>query len=157
MIVYRLSKSKYSNDISGKGAELSGGRWNSKGIPVLYTSESRALCTAEIAVHTPLGNIPLDYEICSINIPSGITPFDVNLTDLPADWKSIPYAHSTQEIGDQFVKENKFLLMKVPSVVVQGEYNYLINPSHADFNKIIIESIEAFSFDERLFIRLYND
>ena len=55
MIVYRLSKSKYSADLSGKGAEKAGGRWNSKGVAMVYTSASRALCTAEVAVHVPLG------------------------------------------------------------------------------------------------------
>ncbi len=153
MIVYRLSRSKYSKDLSGKGAELSGGRWNSKGIPLLYTGESRALCTAEIAVHTPLGNIPLDYEISSIIIPDDTVFLNLPLATLPAGWKSIPHSHNTQEIGDQFIRENKFLVMKVPSVVVQEEYNYLINPNHKDFDGIIIQSIEAFNFDERLFIR----
>ena len=61
MIVYRLCKSIYKKDLSGKGAEIAGGRWNSKGYAILYTSESRSLCTAEIAVHTPLGNVPADY------------------------------------------------------------------------------------------------
>ena len=153
MIVYRLSKSTYSKDISGRGAELSGGRWNSKDISILYTSESRALCTTEIAVHTPLGNVPLDYEICSIEIPDDSIIFDIDLTRLPADWNSIPYSHGTRKIGDSFINENRFLVMKVPSAVVQGEYNYLINPRHIDFHKIIIQSVEAFNFDERLFIR----
>ena len=63
MKVYRLSKAQFANDLSGKGAELAGGRLNSKGLPMLYTSSSRALCTAEIAVHTPLGIVPTDYVI----------------------------------------------------------------------------------------------
>lgn len=153
MIVFRLSKSKYSKDLSGTGAEKSGGRWNSKGIALLYTSESRALCTTEIAVHTPLGNIPLDYEITSIEIPDDIKIRELATTELPDDWKSFPHAHSTQEIGDKFVTGGKFLVLKVPSVVVQGEYNYLLNPNHKDFKRINIKSIEPFNFDERLFIK----
>ena len=111
MIVFRLSKSKYAKDLSGKGSEKSGGRWNSKGIALLYTSESRALCTTEIAVHTPLGNIPNDYEIISIEIPDDIKI--KILVELPNDWKSFPHSHSTQEIGDKFVKAEKFLVIKV--------------------------------------------
>lgn len=72
MRVFCLSKSKFSYDLSEKGAELAGGRWNSKGKAVLYTSQSRALCTAEITVHTPLGNVLKDYEIVEISIPDGI-------------------------------------------------------------------------------------
>lgn len=153
MIVFRLSKSKHSKDLSGKGAEKFGGRWNSKGVALLYTSDSRALCTTEIAVHTPLGNIPLDYEIILINIPDNIIIPELEISELPKDWKSIPHSHSTQEIGDQFVDAGKFLALKVPSAVVQGEFNYLINPDHADFKSISIEKIEPFSFDERLFMR----
>ena len=78
MIVYRLTKAKYSHDRSGKGAEKTGGRWNSKGIPVVYTSESRALCTSEIAVHTPLGILPHDYMLITIEIPDYDLPSSFN-------------------------------------------------------------------------------
>lgn len=153
MIVFRLSKSKYSKDLSGKGAEISGGRWNSKGVALLYTSQSRALCTTEIAVHTPLGNIPINYEIISIEIPDKIKIKELDIRLLPLDWKSFPHPHSTQEIGDNFVKNKKFLVLKTPSVVVQGEFNYLINPNHKDFIKLKIKLIEPFEFNERLFIK----
>jgi RES domain-containing protein len=150
MIVFRLGKSKYSNDLSGKGAEKSGARWNSKGIAMLYTSQSRALCTAEIAVHTPLGTVPRDYTIITIKIPDD-SILEINISKLPSDWKSFPYPNSTQKIGDKFISDGKFLVMKVPSVVVQGEYNFLLNPNHKDFHKVKILSVEPFTFDERLF------
>lgn len=153
MIVYRLSKSTYAKILSGKGAEKSGARWNSKGTALLYTSETRALCTTEIAVHTPLGNIPLDYKIISIEIPENIKIKELNDSVIPDDWKSFPNPHSTQEIGDKFVTDGKFLALKVPSAVVQGEYNYLINPNHKDFKTLRIKSIEPFDFDKRLFIK----
>lgn len=153
MIVFRLSSSKYAKDLSGKGAEKSGGRWNSKGIALVYTGQSRALCTAEIAVHTPLGNIPLGYEIISIEIPDSIHIKELSEKEIPKDWKSMPHSHSTQLIGDKFVNHAKFLVIKVPSVVVQGEFNYLINPHHTNFKLIRITSIEPFTFDERLFVR----
>lgn len=150
MIVFRLSKAKFARDLSGKGAEIAGGRWNSKGIPVLYTSASRALCTTEIAVHTPLGNVPMDYHIISIKIPDA-SVYELPETKLPKDWKEFPHSLSTQEIGDRFVRESKFLVMRVPSAVVQGDFNYIINVRHADFSKIKITETLPFSFDERLF------
>lgn len=153
MIVFRLSKSKFAQDLSGKGAEKSGGRWNSKGTAILYTSASRALCTTEIAVHTPLGNLPLDYKIISIEIPDTIHIREIAVKELPGDWKSIPHANSTQKIGDRFVSEGIFPVIKVPSVVVQDEFNFLINPAHADSRSIRIIAIEPFNFDERLFIK----
>src|SRR5690606_35181233 len=115
MRVYRLCKSKFSSDLSGKGAELAGGRWNSKGKAMLYTSQSRALCTAEIAVHTPLGNIPKDYEIIEINLPDLVKIKELAFEDLPKDWKSIPQSYSTQKIGNAFLDEKKELILKVPS------------------------------------------
>ena len=151
MRVYRLSKSKFSSDLSGKGAELAGGRWNSKGKAVLYTSQSRALCTAEIAVHTPLGNIPTDYEIVEITIPDGFEIKEIENSKLPSNWRSIPHSHSTQEIGDGFLSENKYLVFKVPSVVVQGDFNFLINPAHSRFREVEITSTSPFEFDVRLF------
>ena len=153
MIVFRLSKSKFANDLSGKGAEKSGGRWNSKGTALVYTSESRALCTTEIAVHTPLGNLPLDYMLISIEIPDNVHIQEIISLDLPENWKSFPNLHSTQAIGDRFVAEGIFSVLKVPSAVVQDEFNYLINPAHTLSSSIKIKVIEPFNFDERLFIR----
>lgn len=153
MIVFRLSKSIYANDLTGRGAEKAGGRWNSKGTPMVYTSESRALCTTEIAVHTPLGILPEDYVIIAIEIPNALQIVEIKSTTLPEDWKSLPHSHSTQEIGDAFVADEKSAVLKVPSAVVQGEFNYLLNPSHKDFKKIKVKLVEAFDFDERLFIK----
>jgi RES domain-containing protein len=150
MIVYRLSKSKYSKDLSGKGAEKTGARWNSKGTPMLYTSASRALCTAEIAVHTPLGNVPGDYSIISLEVPDD-SVLDLNSSTLPPDWKSFPHPDSTQKTGDKFISDGKYVVLKVPSAVVPGEYNFLLNPNHKYFQKVKILNIESFTFDERLF------
>jgi len=152
MIVYRLSKSKFSYDLTGKGAERSGGRWNSKGVAMIYTGESRALCTTEIAVHTPLGNIPVDYDIISIEIPEALIG-EVNINGMPEGWNSIPHSRLTQDIGDRFISENIFLALKVPSAVVQGDHNYLINPNHKDIFQVCILEVTGFNFDERLFVK----
>lgn len=153
MIVFRLAKSKFSGDLSGKGAESAGGRWNSKGTAMVYTGMSRALCTTEIAVHTPLGNVPNDYSLVSIEIPSRTTIFKLDDSRLPKDWKSFPHPNSTQLVGDKFIMEMKFLVMQVPSATVQGEFNFLLNPKHKDFKKIKVIKVEQFVFDERLFVK----
>lgn len=152
MIVYRLSKSKYSADLSGKGAEKSGGRWNSKGVAMVYTSNSRALCTAEVAVHIGLGIVPSDYVLVTIEIPED-SMTEAVIKDLPADWRAFPHPDSTQKLGDRFVREGKYLVLKVPSVVVQGEYNFLINPKHQAAIKVRVIDTEPFLFDKRLFIK----
>lgn len=150
MIVFRLCRAKYQRDLSGKGAESSGGRWNSKGVPVVYCSASRALCTAEIAVHTPLGILPQDYRLVEIDIPDG-SAYTLRKNQLPTDWAAIPPVSATKAVGDQFVLEGKHLVLKVPSVVVPGDYNYLLNPRHERFKEIKINEITSFSFDRRLF------
>ena len=151
MIVYRLSKKKYRADLSGKGAEIGGGRWNSIGNAILYTAENRALCTAEIAVHTPLGITPKDYFLISIEVPKNIKIKEIDKSKLPKKWKTFPHVPSTKKIGDEFVKQKEFLVLKVPSAVIQGEFNFLINSNHKDFKKVKIKSVEAFEFDKRLF------
>jgi RES domain-containing protein len=153
MTVYRLARSKFKNDLSGEGARIAGGRWNSPGIPVLYTTESRALCTLEIAVHTPLKIVPQDYMMICIDVPSNAIKQQISVKDLPPNWKFFPEIKHTQIIGDQFFLEGKHLALKVPSAIVAGDYNILINPLHSDFKQVKVLSFEPFEFDQRLFIK----
>ena len=152
MIVYRLCKAIHAHDLSGSGAEKNGGRWNSKGIAMIYTSQSRALCIAEVAVHLPMGILPEDYQLISINIP-GRSILNLNESELPKDWRIIPPGQSSRSIGDQFVYNQKYLTLKVPSMIVRGEYNYLINPLHPGMKNVSIVSTESFEFDSRFFFR----
>ncbi len=153
MIVFRLSKEKYKYDLSGVGAERAGGRWNSVGKPLLYTAANRALCTAEIAVHIPLGIVPTDYWLTSIEVPEGASIFECEKNTLPKDWSTFPHPPSTKKVGDAFLDRNEHLVLKVPSAVVQGEFNFLINPAHKDFGQVRILQSEPFRFDRRLFER----
>jgi len=151
MIVYRLSKEAYKNDLSGIGAEKFGGRWNNKGSRMVYTAQSRALATLEVAVHMALTNLPKNYYLICIEIPDEFI-VDYNQKRLKdKNWKSIPPINFTQTEGDQFIKERTGIALKVPSAIVQGDYNYLINPTHEEFSKVKILKSELFSFDSRLF------
>ncbi|WP_214072101.1 RES family NAD+ phosphorylase [Mucilaginibacter sp. dw_454] len=152
MIVYRLARQAFINDLSGYGAEKTGGRWNSKGIPVLYTAASRALAMVEIAVHVPLGIIPINYFIATIDIQHNDIA-ELHLKDLPPAWNSNPFAKSTQLLGDAFLQKQEHLILQVPAASVPGDFNYLINPCHPDFNKVKLKSIDPFVFDVRLFKR----
>lgn len=148
MIVYRLSKTRFAMDLSGRGAERSGGRWNSKGVPMLYTSASRVLCLVEIAVHVPLGMVPDDYSIVTLDIPDDpIT--ELAGEDLPVGWQSFPHTNASRKTGDQFVAAAEYLAMKVPSAVVQGEFNYLLNPARPWFSEVKILEVEPFPFTYR--------
>jgi RES domain-containing protein len=150
MTVYRLSKKAFINDLSGLGAEKTGGRWNSKGIPLLYTAASRALAVVEVAVHVPIGIIPVDYHLATIEIPDDEI-IEADLNTLPKNWATNPFTRYTQDIGNNFIKKNNHLVLKVPSASVAGDFNYLINSRHLEFNSIKIKSIDPFVFDVRLF------
>lgn len=151
MKVFRLSKKKYSGKLDGKGAALSGNRWNSKGIEMVYTAESRALAMAELAVHLSLTALPSDYQMIEIDIPDSIMITEINVKHLDSDWNINPPSPSTQEIGNDFIHENKCMILKVPSAVVKGDYNFLINPAHKGFDKIKVKGASDFIFDKRLF------
>ena len=130
----------------GEGAWLYGGRWNSAGTSVVYTSGSQALAALESLVHL---NPPVIFKYLAIPIE-----FDDALVEkvaaLPADWTEEPPPPATKAIGDLWVKEARSAVLELPSVIILGEPNYLLNPAHPDFQKIIIGKPQPFSFDPRL-------
>ncbi|SEG27475.1 RES family NAD+ phosphorylase [Algoriphagus boritolerans] len=133
MRVFRLIRKKYGIELSGKGAALSGNRWNSKGTELIYCADSRALAMAEVAVHLSLSILPKDYVMVEIEIPISVSLSALTMDDLPPIWNSFPHLLDTQKIGDGFVAERKNCVLKVPSAVVPGDFNFLINPHHLDF------------------------
>jgi len=151
MLVCRLSREKYKNTLSGYGASLNGQRWNSKGTEVVYTADSRALANSEVAVHIALSLLPKDYFMLEILIPDNLKVKKLNLKNLPKNWNAIPHIPETQLVGDAFVNENKFAVLRVPSVVVKGDFNYVLNPKHPDFSEIKIIDDAPFPFDPRFF------
>lgn len=149
MIVYRISNAAYSDDISGTGAKLMGGRWNSKGIPVLYTSQHISLAVLEMLVNTNFKDYDIALDLMYITVPDQLSVSAIKLSTLKKDWNSdFDY---TRYIGDEFFNQKETLVLKVPSAVIQEEYNYLVNPLHADFKKIKITNTKSFWPDERLF------
>ncbi|MCK5637558.1 MAG: RES family NAD+ phosphorylase [Flavobacteriaceae bacterium] len=151
MQVYRLSRKKYASELSGIGASKSGNRWNSKGTEIIYCANSRALAMAEVSVHLSLIILPKDFVMLEINIPKSIAIQNINNKDLPENWNDFPHTNKTQKMGDGFIYSNKKCILKVPSAVVKGDFNYLINPHHKDFKKIKIVNFYKFPFNRRLF------
>lgn len=151
MRVFRLIRKKHGIELSGKGVALSGNRWNSKGTELIYSADSRALAMSEVAVHLSLSILPKDYVMVEVDIPSYVSIASLSKEDLPANWSSFPHLLDTQQIGDVFVTERKDCVLKVPSAVVPGDFNFLINPFHPDFSTIRIVGQEDFPFDSRLF------
>lgn len=151
MQVYRLTREKFANTLSGKGAAIKGARWNSAGVEIIYTASNRSLAMAEVAVHFTLATLPIDYMMTTIFIPDDIPLQRLILTDLPKDWNAFPHPQNTQTIGDTFINNNKYCILEIPSAVTQGDFNIVINPHHIDFTRIKILSNEKFPFDKRIF------
>ena len=151
MEVYRLSREKFARQLSGKGAALRGARWNTAGVEMIYVATNRSLAMAEVAVHLSLATMPTDYMMVTIFIPDEVHIKKLSTAQLPLDWNQFPHARSTQQIGDRFIAQNKYAVLRVPSAVTNGDYNLLINPAHPDFKKIKITSVEKFPFDKRIF------
>ena len=148
MNVYRISRSLYAEDLSGTGARMVGGRWNTKGIALLYTAESRALAAMELAVRVDFSRKPKDLVMITIGLPEEVGIVEPH--SLPEDWHQYPHRALTRQIGNAFVREGKALVLKVPSAVVKGDYNFLINPHHSDFKHVRILHVIPFDFDDRL-------
>lgn len=136
--------------LSGKGAAIKGGRWNSIGVEMIYTAANRSLAMAEVAVHFTLATVPDDYVMMTIQIPDNISAHKISERELPANWNQFPHPPTTQKIGDSFILSNQHCILWIPSVVTQGDYNILINPAHREFAKIKVIQTEPFPFDHRI-------
>jgi len=147
IISYRVVKEKYLDSaFDGEGARLYGGRWNSKGMPVVYTSDSLALCSFEIFVHLPSYRLLADYIYITVMFNSNLVT-EVSLID---GWNERPISKASQALGDQWMKKDQSLILRVPSVLMPDGYNYLININHPDFDKMKIGIPQPLQFDTRL-------
>ena len=148
--VWRLIKAEHANyAFAGEGARRGGGRWNSKDVRVVYASGSLSLATLEVMVHTHFYSA-LKYYVC---IPIDFDPSlsqSITIEDLPATWQADPIPQSVKNMGDRWIQNQESVILKVPSVIIPVEYNFLINPSHPDIEKVVIHSPQKFAFDPRL-------
>lgn len=150
MIVYRITSEKYASDLSGEGAMLAGGRWNSRGLRMLYTSQFISLSILEILVKVDKFFIPDALSLLAIQIPDE-SMVSVSISTLKKEWPE--HIEYTKWIGDEFLKENQSLVLQVPSAIVSQEHNFLINPLHKQFKKVKIEHSELLNLDKRLLIQ----
>jgi RES domain-containing protein len=149
MEVYRICKSRNA-DLSGEGSKIAGGRWNSKGYAVIYSSENRSLAILELLSHFTDYILPDDLVLLTISLPSDLDMEEIDPQVLPKNWKIYPGPIQLTEIGDEWLDRKETLILKVPSVIIENEFNYLINPLHKDIVKVKIVRKEKFIVDERL-------
>lgn len=147
--VWRLVNERHKDTVfSGEGARLYGGRWNSKGIPLVYTASSLSLALLEMLVQTD--PLPMFYVAVSAILPKGMAMAVVQMENLPEGWRHPIAPEALKLIGTEWVRSGISCAMRVPSSVLPQENNYLINPAHPQFNDIIIGKSEEIATDERL-------
>lgn len=149
MIVYRIGRTKFASDLSGEGARLYGGRWNHKRTPCIYTAASRALAVLEYTVNINIDDIPRALSITTFEIPD-IGMQQITEASLPGNWKETPAPTSTKDVGTSLLLAARSPVIRIPSSVIPAEFNYLLNPAHANSNAFRIIDISDFIYDVRI-------
>jgi RES domain-containing protein len=150
---WRIIKARHAaNAFDGEGARLEGGRWNSPGTPLVYTSGSAALAALEMLVHLGRRSILGAYVLIACTCDERLVR-RLDTKRLPPNWRSYPAPPELQLIGDEWAKGATSAVLQVPSAVIEAESNYLLNPRHQDFRAVRVGDPHPFDVDERLLRR----
>jgi RES domain-containing protein len=147
MLVYRIALAKYASALKASGRAA---RWNPNEVEMIYTASSRSLACLENVVHRNKAGLNDNFRVMTIHIPDTLAIQTINTTDLLPDWRAFNQMPYTQQLGSQWIKDGATAILQVPSSIIDGETNYLINPLHADFELIELVKVEAFVFDVRI-------
>jgi RES domain-containing protein len=152
VFVWRLTRAPFQA-LDGEGAHVNGGRWNSEGTGVVYTSSTLALAALEYLVHVDPPDVPADLVAMRIEVPDEVPGDAVDTEDLPRDWNEVPDHPACLDHGDAWAAAARTLLLRVPSAIVPEEHNILLNPRHLDAARIAVIAVRPFAFDRRLLKR----
>lgn len=151
MLFWRICRRCYAPQAAnGEGARLYGGRWNSRGVRVVYASTSLALAAIETFVHLEPNLRPADLVFIQGEIPESLEISRLDPNSLPADWH-VRRDESLRRFGDDWVRGGQNVAMLVPSAAIRAEWNVLLNPAHRDFPGIGFRRAVPFEFDVRMF------
>lgn len=150
MLVYRIAKMKYLEDLTGTGARLYGGRWNHEGYEMLYTSENLSLAVLELLANQVRDLLDDTYGYIQIEIPDSNATLKFNPELLPTNWRNGIYAEETLQFGTNWLNQQSSLALQVPSAVLKQESNILINPNHPDAKTIRIATRGKLELDGRI-------
>jgi len=147
---WRITKRKHArNAFSGEGAREFGGRWNNPGTAVVYTAQSQSLAALEMLVHLDSADLLEKYVLIAADFDQSLIKV-LDPSDLPGNWRADPPPAQVRSIDDEWVLGGSSAVLQVPSVMVPGESNFLLNPGHHDFARIRFGKTLAFRFDARL-------
>lgn len=154
-IVYRIGADTphyEANDRSGKGAEITGGRWNEKGVAVVYAAENRSLACLETLVHLAAGGLPFNRYLIEISIPDPVWAAARKEipASLPVGWEAEPAGRVSIDFGTAWLRSGSSAVLVIPSVIVSGECCVLLNPAHPDSTSIGFLKSGRWLYDPRL-------
>lgn len=153
MILWRIGADtpRYTaDDMTGTGAARVGGRWNPPGVPMVYTSESRALACLETLVHFDGADFPFNRYLVRIDVPDDIWAAAQRETEPPVGWDAEPAGLTSLRLGTEWARTGATCLLVVPSAIVPEEHNVLINPAHPDAARLSAAKVRRWLYDPRL-------
>ena len=147
---WRIVKRRHTGRaFDGEGARLYGGRWNSPGVPVVYVAESRALAALEVLAGLQSRTTLEAYVLIEVHFDEALVE-ELGPDSLPDVWRTSPPRPETQAIGDRWVREARSAVLRVPSVLIPAEFNFVLNPAHPEFGTVEIQDPMSFKLDPRL-------
>lgn len=149
MVLWRLARARHS-ELDGEGARRRGARWNPRGMAVVYAASTLSLAALEVLVHTDEQDAPGDLMATPIEVPDDLLREELSASTLLRNWRETPAPERLQAVGFEWKKRGKTAVLGVPSVVIPAERNWLLNPDHPDFKKIVARKPNPFHFDPRL-------
>lgn len=151
MIVYRVARANYIDDLSGAGARRYGGRWNEKGSAVLYAAQSSSLAILEALAHSNSTLPPVNRKLAFVNVPEHATAMVYDEIIMgPKAWTDYPAPGILQLVGTDWLNKGVDLMLKVPSVLNPHEFNILLNPAHPHFADVAVLETHDLAIDQRL-------
>jgi len=143
LTVWRIVTRRFKDSaFNGEGAKVYGGRWNKKGIPIVYTAATQSLAMLEMLIQDE--PLRAHYVMIPAHIPS-----QIEIIHASSDASDTAF-----EFGTNWAKNNTTAVLIVPNAIIPSEKNYLLNPLHPDFHKIIIGQPADFITDPRLLSKI---
>jgi RES domain-containing protein len=150
LTAWRITKRKHARTaFSGEGARQFGGRWNHPGVPMVYAAETRSLAALEILVHVGSAELLEKYVLFEVGIDEALVT-RLEADKLPKNWRADPPPEKLRTLGDEWALSANSAVLQVPSALVAGEKNFLLNPRHPDFSRLRLGRPQPFDFDPRL-------
>lgn len=151
MFCWRIAKKKYADSaFDGEGSRRKGGRWTPKGLPAVYTAQTESLAALEQFVQIGDEGQYIQFVCFKVEIPAEVKIMQIDIHSLPNNWKDTPAPDSLKAYGAEWLTQGQTAVLKMPSALITSEDNFILNPLHPDFKRIIIPVPQEFCYDPRM-------